>query len=262
MWAVQNTYKVGRARVGIRATSERFGVWLDGALAPHRMIRPVTPMYSVVVADERGPSGTTRFHVLYKGISPLVRTTHLPTLARALLADLESHLFADVEDAIHVRGGIVSTESATALVPGWMVGHLSTMARRASAVGVALPASEWIAVDPTSGKVVPAAARLRAWDAVEELEDGRPAPPRAFVDRPVSVDAVVAYEEGQEQVAPAGRALALYQFAAGAANLDRLGRRALDGLRRLLEGSRVYGVGAAPPRPMIDGLAAVLGGAR
>src|SRR2546422_6001381 len=94
-WVAGHTYEIVGARFQIRSTSEAFSGWLAEVLAPYRVDGDATPLYSLVVPDQSSGNSFGRgYHILYRGSRVLARTLDPQTLGRALLADLESLLFA------------------------------------------------------------------------------------------------------------------------------------------------------------------------
>lgn len=268
---VEGSYRLGGVRVGIRSTSEVVGRWVDEVLAEHRMRRWTDATYSLVVAegDAAGP-GRRVLHVLYRGIEPLVRTADLGTMARALLADVESHAFAGRDDAIYLHGAVMAGTGGIALIPSPLATAVGRLSRRAGRLGLRLPGSIWAAVDPGSGRVIPVRSALGVGeDAVERLTGpggiepaGNGAPDRWFVEAPTRVDRVVVpRDDGAPGLEPASRSLALYRFASMSVNLPRLGgRRTLEGLGRLMAGADCFSISPARPMGTLTTLAGLVAG--
>ena len=217
------------------------------------MRRWTYPDYAVVV----GP-----YHLLYKGISPLVRTRQLRTLGRAIMTELESLVIAERSDAIYLRAAPLRAGDRAALVPAWVPTYLSKMGRRADMAGLRLPGTEWVAVD-RDGRVVPAGPILDIPSAaLDELPAEGP-PDKVFVDEPVDVDAVFAFTDMEDDPFPeVTRGFALHRLLGATANLERVGDWAPDALRRLVERADARGIGFPPPRDLLDGLAERLGEGR
>jgi hypothetical protein len=255
-WAVEGTYKLGGIRVGIRTTSEAFGRWVDETLDAHRMTRWKDPYFSVVVAE---PEGARRrsFHVLYRGIEPLVRTADLGTLARAFLAEMESLAFRSRTDAVYLGASAVAGPARVGLIPSSSTSSLAPLNRTAQEIGLTLPGSAWVAVDPDSGLAVPVRSALGvAPDAVERLA-GRASADRFFVDEPVEVGTLcLAHDAPTQAIEPLSRSLTLYRLAGVAENLPALGgRRTLEGLGRLVARAECYGLAPMRPKDTLEALA-------
>jgi hypothetical protein len=269
---VYRTYRLGEARIGVRTTSRVFGAWLDQALSAHRVQEESGTEYSIVVDGGVADGGLgeegrdeqrslRRYHILYRGTAPLVRTLHLTVLGRALLAELAFPLLAEREDAVFVRAAPVRLNGSAALAPWWVVPYLGELGRRVDRAGLGLPATTWVAVDPGSGRVVPAPPALNvSRGSLAQLDRAGPTDLEAplFVDRPLDVAAVFAHLEQDTVIQPAPRSLALQTLAGAAANLTRMGGDALEGLGRLVAGARCFGLSTAPARQMLEALAAVL----
>jgi hypothetical protein len=255
-WAVEGTYKLGGVRVGIRTTSEAFGRWVDEVFEAHRMTRWKDPYFSVVIAggDE---AGRRNFHVLYRGIVPLVRTQDLGTLARAFLEEMESLAFRSRTDAIYLGASATSGPSRVALVPATYTPTLAPLNRSAERVGLTLAGSSWVAVDPDTGRAVPVRSALGvAPDAVERLAGGSP-PDRYFVDEPLEVGTLcLAHDAPTQALESLSRPLTLYRLAGIAENLPALGgRRTLEGLGRLVARAECYGIAPMRPKDTLEAIA-------
>jgi hypothetical protein len=152
-WVVEGMYRLGDETVGIRTTSEAFGRWIEEILAGRSRTRWRDAFYSIVVVEGARP-GRRDFHVLYKGTVPVVRTADLGTLGRAFLEEIESHAFRRRRDAIYLDASLISGPGGTALIPSSFTPALGAQSRRAERLGLTLPATTWVAVDPdTCGSV-------------------------------------------------------------------------------------------------------------
>ncbi len=260
-WAVEGTYKFGSVRVGIRTTSERFGVWLDEILAEHRMTRWQVPFYSIVVADQDEP-GRRNFHVLYRGVVPIVRTADLGTLARAVLEEVESHTFRQRRDAIYLGASVISGSRGVALIPSAYTPALNAQGRRAQQDELRAPGTVWTAIDPDSGTAVPVARELRIPDdAIERLAGRSSSLDRFFVDRPTPLDSLcLIHDRPDAAIEPVSRSLVLYRLAGVSENLPALGgRRTLEGLGRLVAGADCFGVAPMATNHLLETLAHLTG---
>lgn len=258
-WVVHRTYELQGVRLGVRTTSEAFGAWMDEALAGFRVPGEAAPHYSVLVAREPGGAGRLGrgFHILYRGVTPLVRTLHLPTLRGALLAELESFRFPEREDAIYLRAGILKAGEQAVLVPSAVIPHLGRLGRRVSREGIMLPAAVSAAVDLASGRVIPVRPFLGADGNDIDRVDGNS--DRLVVDEPISVDVVCTFATGQDSfIEPISRAVALHQLSAQVVNLPTIGGAALTVLGRLVAGARCYSLVVTDGRTMLEALSGVL----
>lgn len=259
MWAVEGTYKLGGVRAGIRTTSEAFGRWVDETLADHRMSRWKDPYYSVVVADQDEP-GKRNFHMLYRGIVPLVRTTDLGTLARSFIEEIESLTFRRRSDAIYLGASVISGPTREALIPASYTPSLGTQSRRSEQAGLTLPGSLWVAIDPETGEAVPVRSELGIReDAVERLTGGTPSADRFFIDRPRRLDTLcLIHNSPTNALEPVSRSLMLYRLAGVTENLPALGgRRTLEGLGRLVAGADCFGVAPMSVNHVLEAVAHV-----
>lgn len=263
---VEGSYRLGGARVGVRTTSEVVGRWIDEVLADHRMRRWTDAFYSLVVSEAGGSAaGRRNLHVLYRGIEPLIRTADLATMARAFLADVESHAFAGRDDAIYLGAAAIAGTGGIALIPSSLATVVGPLSRRAGRQGLRLPGSTWAAVDPGSGALIPVRSALGVGeDAVERLvgKGGNGASDRWFVEAPTGVDRVgVLRDGGAPGLEPASRSLALHRFASLSVNLPRVGgRRTLEGLGRLMAGAECFGISPSRPVGTLTTLAALVAG--
>jgi hypothetical protein len=269
-WVVEGTFKFGGSRVGVRTTSARVGAWLDEVLAEHRMTRWMDAFYSLVVAEEEEEAGRRNLHVLYKGTVPVCRTADLGTLARAFLDEIESHTFRGRRDAVFLDASLISGDGGITLIPSSFTPALAPQSRRAERLGLRLPATTWVAIDPATGHAVPAAKRLRIpEDAVERLAGPgwEARTDRFFLDAPASVDAVcLVSDQPVAPLAPVSRSSVLYRFAAMSQNLPAVGgRRTLEALGRLVSTAACFGIapmGASQVLEAMAELTALGGGVR
>lgn len=261
---MEQTYKVGGVRFGIRTNSEEFLDWLDYALADYRMKRWVAPQFSVWIGDcPPDKRGVKEFHVLYRGITTLAKTLHLPGLVRTLLTEIESTQFPRRADAVFAGAAVVGFKDARALVPTELAHFVGNLGGKVKRTGVKLPKDMFVAVEPSSGKVVPIPRMLKIPDdAFDRLEAVAPAgreEPRIGVESPTEVDAVLMF--GAETIIePASRGATLQKLAGRVMNLPHLGRDALESLSALVGGARCYRVGGGGPEGMLQALTIALGG--
>jgi hypothetical protein len=273
-WVAQRSFEIGNTLVGVRTNSEGFVRWLDEALGDYAADEETDPFYSVHLADgEPSPSRVGKpMHVLYAEEKALVRTFDLSLLTRALIAEFESFLHEERDDALYLGSDLVFRGNSVALVPPLVVPYLATMGRGVARSGVSLPEGRTTVVDPETGRAVPIRPRLRVpTGALPRLggvsgagAGGRQAPAersqRVRLDGPVRVDVVCSIGLHDELLEPLHQSAAMFTHAQHARNLRRLGPHALDGLSRLIEGARCYQVRSGSPREMLQGLVAALDG--
>ena len=241
-----------------------FCAWLDRTFRRYRVAGEEYPRYSILIAGAKGDSSGKQFNILYKQSMALVRTMDLSTVARALVAEMESLSFRERDDAIYTEVGMLRANGTTALVPGRMTAFLSRNGRRqVERAGVSLPGSMYVAVDPDSGRAVPAPAHLKIpEDAFERLGEIGPTngfSDRVFVDEPSPVD-VVFWVDNMSEVPfhPMSRGFVLSRLWTWTVNASKIGRTAIEGLTRLVEPTRCYGIRIADSRVMLEDIAAAI----
>jgi hypothetical protein len=219
-WAVEGTFELGGAQVGVRTTSERFWGWLETALAPYRSQKTATPAYSIVTGDTsgQGTKAKERYHILYKGTIAISRTTDMQTLVETLRSDLEGYLFEDRDDAIFADMNVVSFGGVNALIPASIAPFIGTLGhRRVDRVGLTLPAETAVAMEPGTGKVVPIQRKVElaaGWrDLLAETFRPNGRDPRAVVNEPTRVDVVVSIGWSDVPLAPVSKGIGLYRLA-------------------------------------------------
>jgi hypothetical protein len=211
-----------------------------------------------MVADEDEP-GKRGFHMLYRSIVPIVRTSDLGVLARAFLEEIESHGFRKRDDAIYIGASVLRGPRSTALIPASYTSTLGSQSRKAGRMGLSLPATRWTAIDPETGQAVPVASAIGVPpDAVSRLVDGAATtqPDRSFVDGPTAIDSVcLIHDRPTAAIEPVSRSLTLYRFAGVTENLPVLGgRRTLEGLGRLVASADCYGVAPMGTNHVIEAM--------
>jgi hypothetical protein len=246
---VQRSFQVGNLLFGIRTTSMQFCDWLDHTLGAYQVEDETDPYYSIVIGggENNGRPGERKYHILYRGASTLVRTLHLPTVGRALLTEIESLTFPERDDRLYLDFGLVASNGATALLPSAMITTVATLGRRVARAGIRLPANGSVAVDPSSGQVIPIPRTLDVpEEAVTLLADGEPEEKadRLSIGDPLTPDLVFMYYTGEQGLQPVSRGQILSQLSAGVFNLKVVGRTALEGLSQTVRAASCYGVGA------------------
>jgi hypothetical protein len=250
-----SNFKIGRDAFQIRTTSKEFARWMNGALDAYRTRREAPVTYSIVVSGGEADNALSgkRFHVLYWEFQRVLRTLDITTLARGLLAEIESTLLPDREDAIYVRSAAVEGNGRIALIPDFFRSTLERMGRRVDRVGLRLPAERVVGVQTETGRLVRIAPRLEIpGDAIDRLSQmfavndehqiGR-------IDRPVSADVVFVPRGENHNMQPISRGRALYGLAHTTLNMTKMQGRALKGLARLVENAECYGFYAGDATP-------------
>jgi hypothetical protein len=265
---VHRTYEIGGQSVGIRTTSHAFGAWLDRSLAAYRSDVETEWTYSVVVPEEAfsgdGPEEEgprrRRLSILYWGVKPMVRTLDVRELARALLLQLEALLLPERDDAAYVAGSVVPGGDVNVLMPSQVTFYLHRkMRRRSERANVPLPLAPFVAVDPSSGRVLPFRPLLRL--PTEALE-GLPGEGDGQYGEPVAemrIDVLWTIGSRTEVVLePMSRGTSLRNLAGAVVNLPRVGRVGLEGLGRLVQGAECYGLMPLGRPQIVEALAETL----
>jgi hypothetical protein len=265
---VHRAYEIGGRSVGIRSTSLAFGAWLDRTLASYRSDVETEWTYSVVVpeeafsgeaSEEDGPR-RRRLSILYWGVKPMVRTLDVRELARALLLQLEALLLPERDDAAYIAGSVVPGGGVNILMPSQVTFYLHRkMRRRAERANVPLPLAPFVAVDPSSGRVLPFRPLLKlppeALDVLPGEGDGEYGEPLAEMH----IDVLWTIGSRTEVVLePMSRGTSLRNLAGSVVNLPRVGRVSLEGLGRLVQEAECYGVMPIGRPQIVDALAEAL----
>jgi hypothetical protein len=136
-------------------------------------------------------------------------------------------------------------------VPGYFVARLARLRRRAEISGLLLPGTTSVALDLSSGRLLPLPELDVLPDAISELTSARAShqpDQRAFIDQPVELGAMLSLgPSAAPGLQPMPRALALYRWSAKVLNLARLEGRAIEGLGRYMEDLPCLQVGWQDP---------------
>lgn len=262
---MERYYRVGEVDFAVRTTSTEFCGWLDHALGKYRKRKKAPVYYSVVIAGGEGKGQLGKgFHILYRGTSAIVRTLHLPTLARGLIHELESLTFSERQDAIYLDAAVLSSNGTSAVAPSTIVSYVGKLGRRVDRAGVQLPGTSHVAVDLESGRLVPTPPLPDIpVDAVERAGALSSAnghrPDRWFLDQPIDPDMVLTFAGGEMALQPVSRGQALHRLASYAMNLERLGGSALEGLRTFIETKRCYSLGTGDAKGLLETISKALG---
>lgn len=240
------SFRFGEAEVAVRTTSHEFAEWMDEVFSPYRAEHAVEPGYSVVIGGGSENFSGRGYHILYRGIVPVVRTLHLPTLARCLMAEFESAYFHERTDALFLRHATVDIGGRAALMSSFLSATLGTLGRKVQRAGVTLPVTDFTAVDLDGGTLVPIPPTIEpptdAVDKLASLGSGNGSSDRLVIEGAMSPEAVlIAF--GTQLVEPVSRGVAVHQLAASALNLSVVGQSGLDALARLVSDTRCYRLG-------------------
>ena len=246
---MSGSYDIRGFPLEIRSTSRSFGEWIDGALADYRVPETPRPFYSVLVRSEE-ESQRGRYHILYRGSVPVVRTLSQTVLARTLLDDLEALLYWEREDAVYLDATVLSLGGLTWLIPTSMSVYLSRLGRRLARNGGSITVSKGMAVSLVDGRALPIEPRINArevplpWSGeTDEKRGGSP----LRLQTPVSIDAVCAQSVDDGGLRPMSRGETLYQLFPAVMNADEVGSEGLRGLGRLIERASCYRWGVLNP---------------
>jgi hypothetical protein len=258
---VSQSYDVGGRKFGLRTNSEQFARWADQALGAYRIDEELSPYFSVFIAETGKPG--KRFHLVYVQTRVLIRARKVETIARALISQLELFLLPKRHDAIYGEMTVISSNGLLALVPPILLPLLETFSKRElERTGLVLPYSTTIAIDLSTGDLVPMPRVLDVPEgAVEQLasldpDDGET---RVVVDRPRAVDRVVSFGNTPEPVGQVSKAQALYRAASHSLNLRMVGGEGgLAGLRKVVERAGCFELGVQEWKSFPQGLASIL----
>jgi hypothetical protein len=260
---VNYTYEVGGWAFGIRTNSEAVGAWLDECLGEYRIDDPeVDPYYSLLVETGNGRGPVRRYHLFYRETRKIGRTFDLVGLGRTLLSELESYFFTERDDALYADAVVVAKDGVTGLIPATTAHYVDTLGRRVERAGVILPVETKVAIDLSSGEVVPIEPLLRVpEDALDRLariggRNGRDH--RLLLERPVRVDSVFLVGVAEELLQPVLPSVALFALATHVINMRKLGQAGLEALRRTVEDARCYEIASRGPADMLDALTEAL----
>jgi hypothetical protein len=234
--------------------------WLDRTFRRYSVAGDAYARYSVLIAGAKGESSGKQFNILYKQTMAMVRTMDLSTLARALLAEMEALSFRERDDAIYTEVGMLTANGTKALVPGRFTSFLGRLGRRQiERAGVSLPGTMYVTVDPDSGQAVPAPPILKipedAFQRLGEIGPTNGSSDRVFVDEPSSVD-VVFWVDNMSEVPfhPVSRGFVLGRLWTWTVNAPKIGKTAVEGLARLVEPTRCYGLQISESGQMLQNI--------
>ena len=266
-WVAHRSYEIDGMLFGIRTNSEACAGWLDDVLGDHAVTDEVAePNYSIVIGQKARIG--KRYHILYRDSGVLVRTFDLKTLARVLIAEVESLTFFDRDDAAYVQQALVTRDGVNALVPHELIPYFDEIPRKVDQAGLTLPLSTFVAVDlGGAGTVVPLARTLDVPpDAAARLarlatSDGGLA--RAEVEQPTRVELVCGMNfVTEDPFRFVSRGIALFTLAANTKNIDVIRSQGLQALARIVEGKDCYQLTAGRKESMLEALTGLMQAAK
>jgi hypothetical protein len=257
-WAVDGSYQVGGADIGIRSTSEPFGAWLDDVLVRYQSAKVTQPVYSIVIADDKGVA-KERYHILYRGTVAIVKTTDPRLLVETLRIDLEQYLFPERSDAIFADMTVLSLDGVNVLLPAVLAPFLETLGkRRVARSGLALPADTYVAIEPGSNHAVPIPRLVElapGWqESLARAVSLNGGDSRPTVDRPTPIHVVASIGWGDDPLLPITKGLGLHRLGSHVVNLETLGGSAIEGLVPLIAGAQCYELASVKPAEMLPAI--------
>ncbi|MGH2704420.1 MAG: hypothetical protein ACRDJ4_04795 [Actinomycetota bacterium] len=260
------SYEIGSLRFGIRTTEGAFTEWMDEVLGAYRVGDEVPAYFSVVVGCSDGSKARSvkEFNILYRGVTRIVRTLHIPTLGRSLLSELERLTFVDRDDAIFVRALPIVSNGTVALVPSNVAEILSDLGRPVRRAGVALPARSAVAIDAKTGALVPTGGLPGVpADALDRLVRKLPGSERSDrfeLEEPTKPDVVLTLGSARSAplLEPASRGQALQSLTTLVMNLHRTGGAALRALKETVSAARCSRLNTIQPEPLLEAVRSAL----
>ncbi len=226
---MQGTWLIGNTLIGIRTNSRECGRWLLHALAEYETSEDAEPYYSLYVPPQGRVVGR-RYVILYRESQALFRSLDQSEVAEALLAELDSYLYPERDDALYLRYPLVCMGGVNALVPPDLVPYLATMGGRISDSGLRLPMTLGVAIDLDTCQAVLPNRRLR-------VNGHQPAPPTE-ASNPVGIDLVCTTGMNEDWVAPAPRGVVAQTLAVHASNLRALRGKGLETIADMVARAR------------------------
>lgn len=257
-WADETSYRVGDAVFGIRSTSAEFSDWVSHALAGYRTDDEAMPFYSIVVggSNETRSKSARGVHILYRGTTPMVRTLELKTLGSALLGELETHLFAERDDAVFTDYMAMRVDDSVAAIPSSLAPTLGRFGRRLQREGVSLGLTTHLVVELDSARVLSTKPAMRLPSSTLDGLAGPKIPgDRLVLGGEEPLRHVFVFDHEQEgHTRPISRARAVHQLSGRTFNLTRLGHRGLSALAQMTEGGSFHGLRTGDARTTLDTL--------
>ena len=216
---------------------------------------PASPNFSLHVAEDDG--ARKDFHLLYRGVTPVVRTRDLRRLVDGLLGYLSAAVERPDDDTLRLDVLALVKDGAAVLAPASIRSSLATIERRLNAKGLRVVDRPWACVDVTSGELVVSDPHLTVDRPV--LDELAPAGARHGAVPPGRYRLVGwGFGAGEEERGPISRALALTLAGARLLDRDLLDSQAiLDHLARVLRRVRAVALWGNKPEDLVDPLSAL-----
>jgi hypothetical protein len=263
-WAVHKSYAVGGHLFGIRTNSEICGAWLESTLGAYEVReQEADPCYSLWVPEEQRRN-VRQHYVLYRHSDDLLRTLDPASLARGLLAEIETFALRSRDDRLFVDAGVIERNGRTALVPSDIVPYLRLAGKRVERE-LRLPATPTIAVRRDGGLEEVETALAVPDGACEDLA-GRLGVESETTDErlgvPENVDHVLSffYDPDSPASMTLSRALAVHSYAERSLNLRALGPDGLNALAHVALGKPCHALQSATAPSTLELVLAVLDG--
>ncbi len=196
---------------------------------------PASPNFSLHVAEDDGARGAKQFHLLYRGVTAVVRTRDLRRLVDGLLGYLSAAVERPDGDMVRLDVLALVKDGAAVLAPASIRSLLPSVERRLNAKGLGVVDRPWSCVDVTTGELV-----------VPE--------PDLSVDRS-ALDQLGRGSRGDGAVAPGRYPVVGWAFGAGPDAQGPMSRA----LAVSLAGGRILDRHTLDPQARLDRLAALLG---
>ena len=247
MWAASDALRVGDHLVGVRSDPASLSVRIRAGLAEHAVEDvPAPPNYSLRFEKRQpGRKGPAQAYVLYRAQCVFLRTRTRVRALRALSRCLSAHALAD-DVLLRARQLAVVGPSGAVILPPELHWRLEALEPRLAGNGLWLADPPLVEIDRETGELVvapPAIGRDAAWfdgRSSSRLRDGR---------YPIREWAILGGEDG-EVVSPTIALAAVMPMV----ERDMNGRAVLDGMLRMLSGTRLTRIRQLPPARLMERL--------
>lgn len=210
------------------------------------------------MAEDTGRRGPTDFHVLYRGITAVIRTRDLRRLLDGLLAYLSAMVEQPDDTTLRLDVLAFVKDGAAVLAPADIRTALPSLERRLNAKGLRVVDRPWARLDPATAELVLTAAELAVdVEVLDEVAAGRD--PAVAPGRYPLVG--WGFGVGPGESGPISRALAV--TLAGARLVDRRTvrpGRALGALARVMGGIQPVALWSDRPEELVEPLTALTAG--
>jgi hypothetical protein len=247
----------------VRTNSEEVDRWLVETFGEYEVDDPTAPYYSVLFgANENGNVGRS-YHILYEESRALVRTLDLRTLGEVLVGQFEHVAAAERSDLVFLDEALVRLGDVYGLVPPIIPPYLANLSRRViDRSGLRLPGTTYVALDPASGKIVPAGLTLDLpVDAPQGLAELAPTKRRedlARVTEPVRPDLVSFIGLAEEPIVRYSPGHAAHILSTRILNIDHVGREGVEAVASLVRETPCYEMRSAKVEETLELLVQLL----